>query len=112
MVFSCSSRDHLLPDVLRPALSQGAQRQTVEPIGAHRSARLVRRQGDAPHRSNSENQLPYFTMGSTTGLFSLSNTSPSLPSMRYWIFNCFTVPGAGSPPKASLYEEPGKKMIR
>ena len=44
----------------------------------------------------------YFGIGSTIMAFSLSETSPSLPSIRYLIFSCFTMPAAGSPPKLSL----------
>ena len=34
----------------------------------------------------------YFGMGSTIVAFSFSETSPSLPSIRYLIFSCFTIP--------------------
>lgn len=45
---------------------------------------------------------PYLGIGSTTVAFSFSETSPSLPSIRYLILSCLMVPGAGSPPKLSL----------
>lgn len=41
----------------------------------------------------------YFGIGSTIVAFSVSETSPGLPAMRYWTFNCLTTSGAGSPPK-------------
>lgn len=45
--------------------------------------------------------LLYCGIGRTIREFSLSETSPSLPLIRYRIFNCFAIPWAGSP-KTSL----------
>jgi len=44
----------------------------------------------------------YFGMGSKIAAFSANDASPSLPLMRYLIFNCLGVFGAGSPPKLPL----------
>ena len=41
----------------------------------------------------------YFGIGSRIVAFSGNDTSPALPSIRYWIFNCLTALGSGSPPK-------------
>ncbi len=54
--------------------------------------------GDRPQRWD----WPYFGLASRIGASSGNVASPSLPSSRYWIFNCLTTPGAGSPPKAVL----------
>lgn len=45
---------------------------------------------------------PYFGLGSWIEAFSLNDTSPGLPAMRYTTFSCLTIPGAGSPPKVAL----------
>ena len=39
----------------------------------------------------------HFGIGSTIVAFSFSETSPSLPLIRYWIFSCLRTPGVGSP---------------
>ena len=44
----------------------------------------------------------YFGIGKTMSASSANVVSPVLPLMRYWIFNCFTPPGRGSPPKLVL----------
>ncbi len=48
------------------------------------------------------NHGDYFGMGSMMRASSAKDASPALPLMRYAIFNCFTLPGAGSPPKLAL----------
>ena len=66
--------------------------------------------GDAGHvrRKNGVNpQFPraalsaldhdYFGMGSMMTALSGNDASPALPLIRYWTFNCFAVPGNGSP---------------
>ena len=44
----------------------------------------------------------YFGIGSMTTASSGNDASPALPLIRYWTFNCFAVPGTGSPPKLAL----------
>lgn len=47
-------------------------------------------------------QTRYFGIGSMTIASSGNDASLTLPLMRYCTFNCFTVPGTGSPPKLAL----------
>ena len=49
-----------------------------------------------------EFRTAYFGMGRMMSASSVNDASPALPLIRYWIFNCFVLPGSGSPPKLVL----------
>jgi len=81
--------DDAVVDTLAQRLSQDDQLKTASGVFSKKDSRPFFRHD-------------YFGMGSTMAAFSGKVASPDLPLMRYWTFNCFTVPDAGSPPKLVL----------
>lgn len=85
---------------------QRTRKWTTLRIGGVRShfliATLRENRDRSPPKSVEVSAWFYFGMGRTIVAFSFSETSPSLPSIRYLIFNCFAIPEAGSPPKLWL----------
>ncbi len=88
------------PDGLRPG-SETASRTTVrDAVGLSAGTGPIF--AAKPAKTGRSASAAYFGMGRMIVAFSANVASPALSLMRYWIFNCLTTPGTGSPPKLSL----------